>query len=271
VGVRLNQPAPPVRPQSEPLPAGDALGAYLAHVEHACSTCRGLFTAPLVALRCDACEAAHEVDQAARAARAELRASGIPEQLLWSTLAAPELRTRTRDADVRAVLRLLPELLALAAGTKTPFAGTPIVLLAGPPGAGKSSIAAAAARVALERLRLGRPAVRWLGALEAEQAMRTTRLGTPDPEVVASAKTRPFTVLDDVGQEANDGATQALKDIVAARHEKGRATLVTTGLPLEQLGARYGGGFLRRVMCGGTVVVGGQTNWGGYFGIGGAP
>lgn len=252
------------RPPSELLPAGDALGALLVPTSKPCSRCGATFSGPPFAPRCDSCEAAWEAEQAARTERAELRGACIPEQLLWATPRAPELRQRAPEGALLHAAAKLGPLLEVARGEATPFRGTPVVLLAGPAGAGKTSIACSMLRVGLERLRLGRPPVRFVGALELECAMREHRLGTSDPPIVAHAKSRPLVLLDDVGQESSDAGAGVLKDIVSERHARGRATIVTTGLHREELGRRYGGGFLRRVLCGGVVLVGCPAGWGDY-------
>jgi hypothetical protein len=250
------------RPMSDLLPASDNLGAFLVRTTKDCTKCGNPFIAPLFVLHCEACEAAREAEQRASAEFAELKASGIPPQLLWAKPGAPELRERAPVTAVRAAVAKLGQLLEVARGQASTFKGTPVVLLAGPAGSGKTSIACSMLRVVIERVHIGRPAARFLGALEAERVMRENRLGTTDPPAIVQATRRPFVVLDDVGQESNDAATQVIKGIIANRHEKGRATVVTTGLPRRELAERYGGGFLRRVLSGGVIIT--VPGWGDY-------
>ena len=250
------------RPMSDLLPASDSLGAFLARTEKRCSKCGVFFSAPLFVLDCEACEAAREAEQRASAELAELKASCIPPQLLWAKPGAPELRSRAPTAAVNAAVAKLGHLLEVARDHTSAFRGTPVVLFAGPAGSGKTSIACSMLRVAIERIRIGRPAVRFLGALEAERAMRESRLGTTDPPAIVQATRRPFVLVDDVGQESFDAARQAIKGIIAERHERGRATIVTTGLSRRELSERYGGGFLRRALSGGVILT--VPGWGDY-------
>jgi chloramphenicol 3-O-phosphotransferase len=262
-------PSIPIRRALDPLPAGDALATFLVHVDRTCE-CGATYRAPVIAVRCDDCQARIDAAEAERQRQRALVASGIPEEMWWARLdRGRALRARVPDAAVRALLPVLAELVQVAAGERVPMRGTPVVLLAGPAGAGKTSLACALARGAMASpalAGLGRPVVRFLAALEVEQLIRGARWGE-EPAAIEQARARPFVVLDDVGQEASEQASTALRAIVAERHARGRATVVTTGLSREELSRRYGGGTLRRLICGGVHVIGAES-WGGF---GGAP
>lgn len=254
--------ATPVRQPAEPV--GETLGLLLAPVDRVCA-CGAGFSAPPWAARCDACEAKRERVEESQRASADLRGSGIPSELIWATFDSPDLPARVPDAVVRQGITYTRHALELVLRTGSAPTGRPVLLLAGPPGSGKSSLAASMARAVMERTRgLGRPAARFLDALELELLMREHRLGTALPAPIEQARARPFAVLDDVGQDQSDAAANALKELVHARHAAGRPTVVTTGLDRAALGRRYGGGFLRRVLCGGVVLVGCEPGWGDY-------
>lgn len=156
----------------------------------------------------------------------------IPARFRWATLKAPELAARVGLPDPAGAGR---KVLA-AAGA----------VLAGPSGSGKTSLAVACMR---ERLlgALFMPAIR-LGVARLQG-----KLGDGEADAVEQAVRADLLVLDDVGQEAKT-ATNAVRDVVFARHDAERPTWITTGLTSQQLAELYGDGFLRRVLEGAVAL-----------------
>lgn len=52
----MTAPPAPIRRALEPLPAGDALATFLTHVDRTCE-CGATYRAPVIAVRCDDCQA----------------------------------------------------------------------------------------------------------------------------------------------------------------------------------------------------------------------
>jgi DNA replication protein DnaC len=154
--------------------------------------------------------------------------ASIPARFAWAKLTAPELAARVGLRDPQAVAA---KVLA-AAGA----------VFAGPSGSGKTSFAVACMR---ERL-LG---AMYLPAIRLGVARLQSKLGDGEADQVEQAIRADLLVLDDIGQEAKT-ATNAVRDVVFARHDAERPTWVTTGLDSRQLAELYGDGFLRRLLEG---------------------
>lgn len=128
------------------------------------------------------------------------------------------------------------------------------VLLRGPSGAGKTSLA-----VAMMRTWARQKAERAMFVLATDLAncKDRSRLGH-EPEVIEAAVAAPLLVLDDVGTEAHAPGS-AVVEVVFHRHAHAKPTIVTTWLADEALSQRYGDGFARRLLervriveCGGA-------------------
>lgn len=120
-------------------------------------------------------------------------------------------------------------------------------LFLGPSGCGKSSVAA----WALRRWRATRAldgrhvTLAWLDALEATDAERRYRLGSGDPEHLASAYRADWLVLDDVGMTSSVTLVQL---VLARRYAERLPTIVTSGLRRDELTNHIGGATVRRVV-----------------------
>jgi DNA replication protein DnaC len=131
------------------------------------------------------------------------------------------------------------------------------ITLIGPTGTGKTIAATMA--VVLEFCRridmdLSLTVLWWTTASEIERARRSTSLGTGEAEIVAQSINCDILVIDDLGQEQPRGDT-ALFDIYNARYDKGKKTITTSGLTPDELSARYGAAFIRRMNRDNTALV----------------
>lgn len=156
----------------------------------------------------------------------------IPEEHRWARFDAPQLTKFVWDRN------------AIERTRKTE--SRDVSLFVGAPGAGKSTLATAlyAARLSAARW----PAGLWI---KAERLMletgREAALGN-EPAILARARRTPVFMLDDLGSETGDDVARAqLMELISRRHLEHRPTIVTTGLPMEELQRRYGGGFVRRL------------------------
>lgn len=163
--------------------------------------------------------------------RAKALAS-VPARFRWARLDAPELSERVR----------LPN--PVEAGRKVLAAAGAV--FAGPSGSGKTSLAVACMR---ERL-LG---ALYVPAIRLGVARLQSGLGDGEASTVEQAMRADLLLLDDVGQEAKT-ATNAVRDVVFARHDAELPTWITTGLTSDQLVAAYGDGFLRRILEGAVAL-----------------
>lgn len=122
------------------------------------------------------------------------------------------------------------------------------MLLRGPAGLGKS---VSAATVAWECIYAGIPAV-WISAIRMASAVQRASLGDEPAEVHDAIQTK-VAVIDDLGSEPVI-ASSPLLEIIHARHEAGRRTIVTTWLDGAGLKSRYGDGVARRLIERACVV-----------------
>lgn len=172
----------------------------------------------------------------ARVATAERDAvllTSIPARFRWARLDAPELATRCQLNGTTP--QLAGALVLRAAGA----------VFAGPAGSGKTSLAVACLHARGTGL--------FVPALRLGTARQQSRLGGGEAPAVDDAVRAPLLLLDDVGQEAKT-ATNAVKDVVFARHDADRPTWITTGLSAKQLAEVYGDGFVRRIFEGAYAV-----------------
>ena len=179
--------------------------------------------------------AAKELGALAREFAASVEAALFP-RFRWAAFGAAELMARVPNQD------------AIRAGQRS--FEHPWVCLVGLTREGKTSLASA-----MFRARCLATKVR--GDFVPSYKLGLARLQHPagrgEPEVVATAMTAKFLVLDDVGGE-RDNPTNAIPDIICERHDQDRPTWVTTGFTAKQMADRYGAGVARRLFEHATVI-----------------
>jgi DNA replication protein DnaC len=214
-----------------PVPIGDDLAAIMRRAEPRwmpCDMCQQLTSGR----RCFDCQRRVKRLWEAR----EMTLSAVPEGFRWATLDAPELLARIGD-----------DASLLARATAAIHASR--VLFLGKSGKGKTSLAIAMMRARVEAI--AKPGV-FILATDLATARARQSLGSESPEI-AAARTAKLLVLDDLGTDMQT-PTSAVSEIVFHRHAHQRPTWITTWLSEEQMIARYGDGFARRVMEGARII-----------------
>lgn len=131
--------------------------------------------------------------------------------------------------------------------------GVPRAAFVGPPGAGKTSLAAAlfkASARAETAPRLQRYA--WVSSHKLAKARAGQPLGQGEAPLVEVCIEASLLVIDELGGEDPRYAS-AVAEVLFDRHEQARPTWVTTGVGPKEIAARYGGGIARRVFEGAAV------------------
>jgi hypothetical protein len=123
------------------------------------------------------------------------------------------------------------------------------LLFLGPTGRGKTT---AIAHLWLEMWTDGFSRVRrpldalWTKATALANARRGHRLGEGDPKIIIDSKRVGLLLLDDLGAEVRVDST--IWEILDSRYDSGAISVVTSGLPLSELVARYSEAVVRRVV-----------------------
>lgn len=168
----------------------------------------------------------------------------MPKSYRWATAEAPELIERVTDPrDSNGRPMPVAALIALAPTTSR-------MLITGPADAGKTSIACAMLR---EWSRVNRLPATFVHSFRIGMARIQAKAGTGEAEIVETAMRAPLVLIDDVGSE-NHTANNAMLDIVFERHAEDFPMWLTTGWTSQQIIARYGAGFLRRIVERALVV-----------------
>jgi DNA replication protein DnaC len=158
------------------------------------------------------------------------RAHHTPERYHWARFDAPELHVRVIDPAMVARVRA-----ACVNDTR-------LIVLVGSAGVGKTSLGFAGARqLAHDR----KVQIRY----QAAQALALARVQAPlgeEARTVTDAIAAPLLILDDLGVDPNV-PTSAVADVIYARHQDCRTTIVTTSLNAVAVASRYGDGVARRI------------------------
>jgi len=93
----------------------------------------------------------------------------------------------------------------------------------------------------------------FLRAFRLGVARQQAALGQGEPAIIERALTVPLLLIDELGGEAKT-ATNAVRDILFARHDEELPTWITTGFSSRQIAETYGDGALRRILEDAYVV-----------------
>jgi DNA replication protein DnaC len=181
---------------------------------------------------CWDCDQARMARADADRARAQAVAT-IPRRFEWASVGNRELADRVKSDE---------PLVDVAARVLR----SPRAIFVGPSGSGKTSLACACLR---ERV----PHGVFMSALRLGMARMQSSLGDGESAEVQRAMTVPLLLLDEVGGEAKT-ATNAVRDVLFARHDADLPTWITTGFTGKQLAETYGDGALRRIVEDAYVV-----------------
>ena len=181
---------------------------------------------------CDRCSARRDRHRAEQLVEASL--ATIPQRFRACTYGSEALEQRCKVDYVRDSRSIVDSImLGKCEGA----------VLVGPKGAGKTSLACAMVRELADK----RAAVAWralyVRALDLGVSRRDTPLGSR-PRLIEDACNASLLLLDDLGQETEAGP---LREVIHARHDDCKPTLVTTAWNNETLQQRYGGGIDRRL------------------------
>jgi DNA replication protein DnaC len=93
--------------------------------------------------------------------------------------------------------------------------------------------------------------LQWFSGSEIALARKRHALGSGEAKLISDAIYAPLLVIDEVGFEPLDGA---LFDVIDARYNKERPTILTSGLTSKAFAEKYGDALWRRLTERGIVV-----------------
>lgn len=167
----------------------------------------------------------------------------IPRRYHWARPEVPELAARVHPVRHDGAQATPGEAIAAM------LAHPGVVVLRGPPGAGKTSLLVAALRAAWDR----GDSVAFADAHLLGTARIQHAAGQGEAPYVERAMQAELLALDDLGQERQT-QNNAVADVLLQRHAEDLPTWITTGEGFDALAAKYGGGVARRIREGALVI-----------------
>lgn len=171
--------------------------------------------------------------------RANIIAVLTPPAHRWAHADAPELAARVRHPHARAWAWSPPS--------------STFVVIAGATATGKTSLACAAMRTAVIQRRREAAECLFVSAHRLGVARIQSKAGAGESLDVERAMRCGWLLLDDLGSE-RDTANNAIPDVIWERYDRELTTWITTGLTSKEIEARYGAGFMRRLIDRSTVL-----------------
>ncbi len=226
------------RAQDREKDAGSSLAALLGtlkdRIDRPQFKCRSGCGEPMVfdGQRCGACDW-KETDRRERLECVARTNMYLPVRYRGNHFEGPELTKRVLDQ--KAIERA-------RAAAKNPQ--VTCIVLVGPAGAGKTSLASASLYMLAYERKVGG---RYCDARSLSIARSRHKLGE-EPQVVADALSAGILLLDDVGLDDPAAHGSAVLDVLYARHLHSDPLVVTLACPSADLVARYGDGIGRRLL-----------------------
>lgn len=139
------------------------------------------------------------------------------------------------------------------------------LLLAGPTGTGKTTLASVVFRMRVEQQGIAAIWTKYITLIKRVQATYDDEYkGTSRNEIVQLVARAPFLMLDDIGsirtadKQASADRNEILDEVIDARNAKKLPTIITTNLTLDQLYQHFEPRIISRIegLCHGTVMNG---------------